>query len=249
MNRGLRNIDFAVYGQDEWRVTPRLTLNYGLRWEVSTPFVDIRNRMNSWSPGKQSTVFPNAPQGCCFPAIPGVPDGIAPVYWKGLMPRLGLAWDPTGSGKTSIRAAYGIFYDSLHQRRGRSAAGAAERAALDAGAAAASAHRFHRSMERPESRSPPNSFPQPTTVLTVENGMRPPYSQNWNFSIQRSFGERLTWSDVRYIGNKGTRLPRMIEANPAIYRPGATSRTMPTSAGCTPAATARRVPATLRRSG
>ena len=113
MNRGLRNIDFAAYGQDEWRVTPRLTINYGLRWEVSTPFTDIRNRMNSWSPGKQSTVFPNAPAGLLFPGDKGVPDGIAPVYWKGLMPRVGLAWDPTGSGKTSIRAAYGIFYDSF----------------------------------------------------------------------------------------------------------------------------------------
>ena len=70
MNRGLRNVDSAIYGQDEWRITPRLTLNYGLRWEVSTPFVDIRNRMNSWSPGKQSKVFPNAPKGLLFPAIP-----------------------------------------------------------------------------------------------------------------------------------------------------------------------------------
>jgi outer membrane receptor protein involved in Fe transport len=95
MNRGLRNFDFAAYGQDEWRVTPRLTINYGLRWEVSTPFTDIRNRMNSWSPGKQSTVFPNAPAGLLFPGDKGVPDGIAPVYWKGLMPRVGLAWDPT----------------------------------------------------------------------------------------------------------------------------------------------------------
>jgi hypothetical protein len=68
----------------------------------------------------------------------------------------------------------------------------------------------------------PNSFPQPTTVLTIENGMRPPYAQNWNFSIQHSFAGRYLL-DVRYIGNKGTRLPRMIEANPSVYGPGATS--------------------------
>ena len=103
-NRGLRNIDFAAYAQDEWRVTPRLTINYGLRWELSTPFTDIRNRMNAWSPGKQSNVYPNAPAGLLFPGDPGVPDGIAPVYWKAFMPRVGFAWDPTGSGKTSIRA-------------------------------------------------------------------------------------------------------------------------------------------------
>jgi len=67
MNRGLRNLDFGAYAQDEWRVTPRLTLNYGLRYEVSTPFVDIRDRMNSWSPGQQSTVFRMPPR----PAVSG----------------------------------------------------------------------------------------------------------------------------------------------------------------------------------
>ena len=52
--------------------------------------------------------------------------------------------------------------------------------------------------------------------------MRPPYAQNWNLSVQRDIGAGVL-VDVRYIGNKGTRLPRMIEANPAIYGPGATS--------------------------
>ena len=221
MNRGLRNIDFAAYGQDEWRVTPRLTINYGLRWEVSTPFTDIRNRMNSWSPGKQSTVFPNAPAGLLFPGDTGVPDGIAPVYWKGLMPRVGVAWDPTGSGKTSIRAAYGMFYDSF-----TNGVGGPLQAPLSA-----LPWTQARQLPPPIDFTDPwhgqnpfvaNSFPQPTTVLTVENGMRPPYSQNWNFSIQRAFGKDYL-VDVRYIGNKGTRLPRMIEANPAVYRPGATS--------------------------
>ncbi len=221
MNRGLRNLDTALYAQDEWRVTPRLTLNYGLRWEVSTPFVDIRNRMNSWSPGKQSTVYPNAPKGLLFPGDPGIPDGIAPVYWKGLMPRLGLAWDPTGSGKTSIRAAYGIYYDSF-----TNGVGGPLQAPLSA-----LPWTQARQLSAPINFTSPwngqypfaaNTFPQPTTVLTVENGMRPPYSQNWNFSIQRALAPDLL-VDLRYIGNKGTRLPRMIEANPAIYGPGATS--------------------------
>jgi hypothetical protein len=222
MNRGLRNVDFATYAQDEWRVTPRLTLNYGLRWEVSTPFVDIRNRMNSWSPGQQSTVFPNAPEGLLFPGDPGVPRGIAPNYWKALMPRVGLAWDPTGSGKTSIRAAYGIFYDSF-----TNGVGGPLQAPLSA-----LPWTQARQLGAPINFTDPwngqypfslNSFPQPTTVLTVENGMRPPYAQNWNFSVQRSFARDFLL-DVRYVGNKGTRLPRMIEANPAVYGPGATSQ-------------------------
>lgn len=222
LNRGLRNVDFAAYGQDEWRITPRLTLNYGLRWEVDTPFVDIRNRVNAWSPGRQSTVFPNAPAGLLFPGDPGVPDGIAPVYWKGLMPRVGLAWDPTGSGKTSVRAAYGIFYDSF-----TNGVGGPLQAPLSAlpwtQARQLGAPFNFTDPWNGQNPFTPNSFPQPTTVLTVANGTRPPYSQNWNFSVQRSFAHDFLL-DVRYIGNKGTRLPRFIEGNPALYGPGATAQ-------------------------
>src|SRR5207237_8463980 len=97
--------------QDECRVTPHLTLNYGLRYEVNTPYVDIRDRMNEWAPGLQSKVFANAPRGLLFPGDPGVARSIAPNYYKGFMPRVGIAWDPTGSGRTTIRASYGLFYD------------------------------------------------------------------------------------------------------------------------------------------
>ncbi len=221
MNRGLRNVDFAAFVQDEWRVSPRLTLNYGARWEVSTPFVDIRKRMNAWAPGRQSAVFPNAPKGLLFPGDPGVPDGIAPTYWKGLMPRVGLAWDPSGSGKTSIRAAYGIFYDSF-----TNGVGGPLQAPLSAlpwtQARQLSPPIAFSNPWQGQNPFAPNSFPQPTTVLTIESGMRPPYAQNWNFSVQRSFWDHYL-IDVRYIGNKGTRLPRMTEANPAVYGPGATS--------------------------
>ncbi len=221
MNRGLRSVDFAGYGQDEWRITHRLTFNYGLRWEVNTPFVDIRNRMNSWSPGQQSKVYPNAPEGLLFPGDPGVPDGIAPVYWNALMPRVGLAWDPTGSGKMSVRAAYGIFYDT-----DTNGVGGPLQAPLSAlpwtQARQIAAPINFTNPWNGQNPFTPNSFPQPTTVLTVENGMRPPYAQDWNLSIQRSFAGGFLL-DVRYIGNKGTRLPRMIEANPSVYGPGATA--------------------------
>ncbi len=221
MNRGLRNIDFSAYAQDEWRASPRLTFNYGLRWEVSTPFTDIRNRMNSWSPGRQSAVFPNAPAGLLFPGDPGVPDGIAPVYWKGLMPRVGFAWDPTGSGRTSVRAAYGIFFDAFTNGVGGPLQAPLSALPWTQARQLGAPIRF---ADPWNGQDPfvPNSFPQPTTVLTVENGMRPPYSQNWNLSVQRGLGRQFLL-DVRYIGNKGTRLPRMIEANPAVYSPGATA--------------------------
>ena len=110
-NRGLRKWIVAGYAQDEWRVTTRSNAFLGLRYEVNTPYTDIRNRLNAWAPGRQSKVMPDAPTGLLFPGDDGVPSGIAAVDYHELMPRVGIAWDPTGDGRTSIRAGYGIFYD------------------------------------------------------------------------------------------------------------------------------------------
>ncbi len=112
-DRGLRKWIGAGYVQDEWRILPHLTLNAGLRYEINTPYTEVRDRLNAWEPGHQSTVYPNAPAGLLFPGDAGVPAGIAAVDYKELMPRIGLAWDPFGDNKTSVRAGYGIFYDGF----------------------------------------------------------------------------------------------------------------------------------------
>ena len=219
-DRALRNIMVAGYAQDEWRITPHLTLNYGLRYEINTPWVDIRDRMNEWAPGQQSRVYPNAPPGLLFPGDPGVARSIAPNYYKALMPRLGVAWDPTGSGRTTIRAGYGIFYDPFTNGVG---------GPLQAPVSALPWTLAYQlggpgfDIANPYgSAGPPfasGSFVKPATILTVDQLMRPPYAQNWNISIERVLGQNYLL-DVRYVGNKGTRLPRMIEADPSLYGPG-----------------------------
>jgi hypothetical protein len=216
-DRGLRKWVVGSYAQDEWRVTSHLTLNFGLRYEVNTPYTEIRNRLNAWEPGKQSTVFPDAPEGLLFPGDPGVPAGIAPVDYKEFMPRVGVAWDPFGDAKTMIRAGYGIFYDGFTNGTG---------GPLQAAISALPWTQAYQlggpgfNIANPYGTGPSpfglNNFVQPATVLTVASGMRPPYSQNWNFSIERTFAKSYLL-DVRYVGNKGTRLPRFIEANPTIF--------------------------------
>jgi hypothetical protein len=219
-DRGLRKWIAAGYAQDEFRVNHSVTLNFGLRYEVNTPYVDIRNRLNAWEPGHQSTVYPNAPAGLLFPGDAGVPAGIAPVDYHEFMPRVGIAWDPFGGNRTTVRAGYGIFYDGYTNGTG----GPLQ--------AAVSALPWTQAYQLPGpgfnianpygGAATPfgnNTFVAPATVLTVQSGMRPPYAQNWNLSIERALGKDYLF-DIRYVGSKGTKLPRFIEANPSIYGPG-----------------------------
>ncbi len=114
----------GAFAEDSWKVTQNLTLNLGLRWEVSTPWYDTQGKIQTWVPGMQSTVFPLAPEGLIFPGDPGIPKTLAPTRYDNFGPRIGLAYSPGfsdgilgkifgGPGKSSIRAAYGIYYTSI----------------------------------------------------------------------------------------------------------------------------------------
>lgn len=112
-----------LYAQDTWQIRPNLTLNYGLRWELNTPFVDKADAISVFrfplpgQPAQQSTVFPTAPPGLLFPADKGVPRGMANTYYKSFAPRIGVAYSPSwlGPNKLVIRTAYGIFYNPIEQ--------------------------------------------------------------------------------------------------------------------------------------
>ncbi len=103
----------AAFLQDEYRVNARLTLNLGLRWDVQTPGTDPLDRFTTYVPGRQSSVNPAAPVGLLFYGDPGVERGVIATAWNHVSPRVGFAWDPFGDGKTSIRAAGGLFYGSI----------------------------------------------------------------------------------------------------------------------------------------
>jgi hypothetical protein len=103
----------AAFVQDDYRLNARLTLNLGLRSDVQTPGTDPLNRFTTYVAGQQSAVNPSAPAGLLFYGDPGVARGVIKTAWNHVSPRVGLAWDPFGDGKTAIRGAAGIFYGSI----------------------------------------------------------------------------------------------------------------------------------------
>ena len=102
----------GLYGQDSWRVTPNLTLNYGLRWEFSQPWYDTQGKLETLIPGKQSVCIPagtcdgctGAPTGWVVPGDPGVPKTLAPTQYHNFSPRIGLAYSPAGTRDFSQRS-------------------------------------------------------------------------------------------------------------------------------------------------
>ncbi len=226
--RGLRNHDLALYVQDEYRLSPRLTLNMGLRYQINTPYTEIQNRLAAFRPGEESQVQPEAPVGLLYPGDPGVPDGLIPAYKKGLSPRFGFAWDPTGSGQMSVRASYGIYFESFVNGQGGILQApissppylqARQVQNLFLCAFGIPGPCFADPFQGISDPFPPGSFPVPLTHLTVENDLLPPYIQNWNLTLQREFAQKYL-VEVRYVGTKGTRLPRFIEGNPPVFIPG-----------------------------
>ena len=120
----LRNRYEGLFAQDSWRARTDLTVNLGLRWDYIMPFWEKYNNIQTIIPGTQSVLFPGAPEGLVVPGDPGIPSTISPSKGRNFAPRIGLAYAPQfdhgilkklfgDSGKSSLRASYGIFYTAF----------------------------------------------------------------------------------------------------------------------------------------
>ena len=216
LSRGLRGNASNAYAQDTYKITPRLTLNMGLRYELPSPYTEIHNRQNLWVPGAQSKVFPNAPAGLLYPGDPGVPGGLIPAEKKAFAPRVGLAWDPTGSGQWLFSAAYGVFYEPYY-----TGVGGPLQDPISAPPYLQTPQVSLPNFTEPFNGGNPFtlSFSQPMTLLVLSSKLPLPYAQDWNLNIQRSFGS--DWLlQIGYVGTTGVKLPRFTEGDPAAYIPG-----------------------------
>ncbi len=121
-NEDVRSTALYLFAQDSWKIKPNLTLNYGLRWELTTPLADIGKRVQTYHPGQETSIYPcqlNAnnplvqtfgttdcspgsagesvnPLGLVFPGDTGVPNSLTNTYYKSFAPRIGLAYSPSG---------------------------------------------------------------------------------------------------------------------------------------------------------
>ena len=222
---------FGIYLQDVWRATPRLTVNAGLRWDPYFPEVDKFHRGNHFDPnafaaGKFSQVYSNAPAGLFFNGDPGTPAAYTSHHLLNLSPRLGLIWDPTGSGKTSIRAGYGIIYDYPEEFY-------FDRFADDAPwGSSINIDKPCQGFSNPYAACPngwPGGDPFPLPFPPSKNSpfppfgvyvnlplhIRPTYEQQWNLSIQHELAANWLF-EISYLGNKTTHLWLQRESNPAV---------------------------------
>ena len=221
--RLVKGFDWYVFAQDDIRVTSRLTVNVGLRYQYFQPYNAVYDRTNTYRAGQKSTVKTDAPLGMVFPGDTGIPRGLVPADRNNFAPRIGLAWDPFGKGQFSIRAGYGLYYDDM-------------RSDLWTYPAVNQPFVIRNTINNPPSFANPyqgrvNPFPYvyspDTAKFTFPMGlftvlaptMRSPYTHQMNFTIEKTLPGN-TILRAGYVGKISHNLFQMLQKNPATYIPG-----------------------------
>ena len=240
----------ATYGffQDEWRISKRLTLDLGVRYEYNQPKLDTKGRSFSVIPGLQSTVFTGAPVGMVFPGDKGAPVGVNFPDKNDWAPRVGFAWDPWGNGKTSVRGGVGVFYDVLKgednlQFNGQPPFFSSTAPLFDYVVGQFPGRIPYLSDPFPNSDPlVPNPFPSKppqsdlnfadagflpinaaASVYIVDPHLRTPYTYQYNLSVQHELFPG-TVLEVGYVGNSAHGLTSLQDINPFVL--GTTDRVL-----------------------
>lgn len=225
-----RTVKHQAFFEDSYKVHPRLTLNYGLRYEPFIPFDQKGGRHTTWVPGVQSTVVPDAPQGILFSGDPGVPKRLTNSDLNNFAPRLGMAWDVTGDAKTVVRGGYGIFYQQINGETTHAAEGPWR----------GTTQLRQGRIEDPfgslgQTEPPPESpgrfgcsgisefpglrcalYPVPIRIVYTDQNLRTSYTHHFSVSLQRQLTSNLA-VEGSYIGKIGKDLVGHNYFNAAPY--------------------------------
>lgn len=212
---------YVVHGGDTWKMTPKLTVNYGLRWDTFTPFREKYNRLSFFDPYGPNPGAGGRPGRLAFAgdeygAASFGRDFPEETWYKGFAPRLGVAysWDE----KTVVRTGYGVFFTqafypgwgggmsldgfNVNQTFGTTGFSGIEPAFyLQNG--------FPQNFNRPPFIDPSFKNGQGILYRTLDGNERP-YSQQWNLTVERELPQGV-FGSVAYVGNKGTRLPSNLQ--------------------------------------
>ena len=214
----------GAYFQDNYKVTPRLTINAGLRFDPYLPWKEQQaNKILAFKPGLQSQISPGLPKGIVVAGEHGVPEAGHEGSWAKFAPRLGIAY-LLPNQKTSVRAGYGVFFDYPNAIiNNRHASNIPFVLRVDVANPT--------SLESPWTPAQPNPFPAPIPVpsgfrfplpaiaVTYSDDFTNGYVQQWNLTGEHQLTS--SWlGRVSYIGSRGVKLMSVQEVNPAIFIPG-----------------------------
>ena len=206
--------------QDQFKILPRLSLSYGLRYSLFRRPIGANGNLTNFDP--QTFSLANAPQidpntGSLIPGTGSPLNGIiiggqaspygntvAQQNYLNFAPRFGLAWDPFDTGKTSVRAGYGLYFDSP-------AVGRFEVPIFANPPFVNSTVIFNTTLDNPGAVA---SFAgtAPSQLEAVDTRWHQPYSQEWSLDIQREISPKLLL-DIGYYGNTSAHLPGMVDIN------------------------------------
>ncbi len=219
----------GFFAQDDFRVNNRLTLNLGMRYQYFTPMINRRDRTGTIQPGVQSRVFPDAPLGLVYPGDNGLPRALYNGDKNNFAPRIGIAWDPRGNGRTSVRLGYGVFFQfplievsnilAVNQPFVINVALPNPFSLTDPWRG-----QFNGGVDDPITqfltRGRANFF-TPVAGSAVDRNFRDSYIQQYSLSIQHQVTSSMT-AEIAYVGNVARKLHINRQINPAVFGPGAT---------------------------
>ncbi|HEY0307756.1 MAG TPA: carboxypeptidase regulatory-like domain-containing protein [Acidobacteriaceae bacterium] len=207
---------FYLYAQDDWRATSKLTINYGLRYEIPMAWKESDGRGTTFIPGYQSVVFPSAPSSVAYQGDPGIGNPSPSTKYSSIAPRLGFAYDVFGTGRTSIRGGIGIFYDAINAN----VVGVGQPYHYSSTIAYPSGGYSNPLLGQaaiPDNYVKGNpQFTRPYTIVYADPHQTTPSTLAVNFGIQQKIGKSGTL-EVNYVGKFGRHQTVPLDQNPSIY--------------------------------
>jgi hypothetical protein len=214
----------GLYAQDDWRLTPKLTVNMGLRWDVETGFGERHNHWAVFNPNIANPIPGvsgiTVQGGAQFLGANGNPTRTSPTFYNKVGPRLGLSWSIDNS--TVVRGGYGILYLPISQR-GYSAPNIGYSQSTNIATSAdgftpivKTADPFSGGVLLPVGASAGAGVSAGTGISGLQYQNPVSYQQQWNFGIEHAFARALTFT-MNYVGGHGVHLP--ISARPNDLQP------------------------------